>query len=182
MISPWAQLRTLDDAWIGLLHQLGARLHRTDECFVAWLGDEHTLSVAHDQDLDDDDTLAQIILHELCHHWVEGPQSWNQDDWGLNNQTDDDLAREYAALRLQAAVLSTTNLRTYLQPTTDHRWFYEALDRSPLEDPVDAATDAHSIAAAHHGWKRWQEWPQRADLHALLAVSDTLLSSFARAR
>lgn len=182
MTTPWAQLRTLDDAWTAFLHQLGARLHRTDDCFVAWIGTEPTLWVAHDHDLDHDDTLAQIILHELCHHWVEGPQSWNEDDWGLNNQTDEDLYREYAALRLQAALLQTPNLRAHLQPTTDHRWFYEALQNAPLDDPVDAATDARSIAAAHQGWARWQQWPQRPHLQALLDKSDSLLASLARAR
>lgn len=182
MTTPWNTLRTLDDQWIRFLESLGGRVTRSDACFVAWLGESETMLFGHDPELDEDDTLAQIILHELCHHLVEGPQSWAQDDWGLDNMTDDDLDREYAALRLQAAILSTPMLRTYLQPTTDHRWYYEALAAEPLTDTVDSATDAQSQSAALDGWTRWQTWAYRPTLQALLAVSEEALSSFARAR
>ena len=33
--------------------------------------------------LDEDDSLAQIVLHELCHALVEGPESLTKEDWGL---------------------------------------------------------------------------------------------------
>lgn len=182
MSTPWQQLRTLDTAWTQWLHTLGGRIERSDACFVAWLGASSTLLVANDPDLDPDDTLAQIILHEICHHLVEGPHSWAQDDWGLNNQTDEDIAREYAALRLQAALLDTPLLRQYLQPTTDHRWFYEALGDAPLQDAVHPETDPQSRYAAEQGFRHWETWPHRASLQALLGVSDALLSSRARAR
>lgn len=182
MYAPWKTLRGIDDQWVSFLETIGGQVQRSDACFVAWLGDTQTMLIAHDDDLDADDTLAQIILHEICHHLVEGPQSWRQDDWGLDNMTDDDIDREYAALRLQAAILSTPTQRTYLQPTTDHRWFYEALASSPLTDAVDVRTDAQSQSAALEGWTRWQSWPHRAALHALLVVSEGLLSSLARAR
>lgn len=182
MMTPWQHLRTLDAAWTGFLTKRGARIERTDECFVAWLGASHTLLIAHDDDLDADDTLAQIILHELCHHLVEGDESWDQDDWGLNNQTDDHLYREYAALRLQSAILATPRMRAFLQPTTDHRWFYESLGDDPLRDRIESIDDDQSVEAAMRGWTRWIEWPYRDELQALLGVSEALLSSRALAR
>lgn len=182
MTTPWQDLRALDDAWTQGFHSLSARIERSDACFVAWLSENHTLLVANEPELDADDTLAQIILHEVCHHLVEGPQSWDQDDWGLNNQTEDDVAREYAALRLQAALLHTPRLRRYLQPTTDHRWFYETLADDPLRDAVHPATDDESRAAAQRGFARWKKWTHRATFQALLVESDALLSSRARAR
>jgi len=182
MKTPWQHLRTLDAAWTHFLSARGASIERTDACFVAWLGETCTLLVAHDKDLDADDTLAQIILHELCHHLVEGTQSWQEDDWGLNNQTDDHLYREYAALRLQAAILARPLLRQYLQPTTDHRWFYEALREDPLNDAIEGGAAHQSISAAKQGWANWEQWSHRDELQALLDTSEALLSSLARAR
>lgn len=182
MSTPWQALRTLDDAWVEGLQHIGGRVVRSDACFVAWLGDTQTMLIGHDATLDDDDTFAQIILHELCHHLIEGPQSWRQDDWGLDNTTDDDVHREYAALRLQAALLSTPVLRQFMQPTTDHRWFYEALGDEPLSEPVHASTDALSRAPALEGWERWNTWTHRSRIQALLGRSESVLSSRARAR
>lgn len=170
--TPWTALRSLDDAWLGFLHQLGGTLVRSDDCFVSWLGDRQQLLVANEPDLDADDTLAQIILHELCHHLIQGPDSWHEDDWGLNNMTDDDLPNEHAALRVQAALLSTPLQRQYLQPTTDHRWFYESLGDDPLHSAVHAATDARSQSLALEGHTRWQSWAHRAALQQLLEESE----------
>ena len=176
MISPWRALRSLDDAWLALLGDVGGQLARSPDCFVAWLGDSRTLLVADEPDLDDDDTLAQIILHELCHHLVEGPESVDLDDWGLNNMTDDDLANEHAALRLQAAILHRPVLRRYLQPTTNHRWFYEGLGSDPLREAQHPETDAASIRLASAGWERWTRWVHRPALQALLVESEACAS------
>lgn len=176
MSTPWTELRSLDDAWLRFLHHLGGELVRSDDCFVSWLGDRQQLLVANEPELDPDDTLAQIMLHELCHHLVEGPQSWREDDWGLNNMTDDDLPNEYAALRVQAAILSTPLQRQYLQPTTDHRWFYEALGDDPLHRAVHAATDAQSQALALEGHTRWLSWAHKDALLALLRESEDCIA------
>src|SRR5690606_19417193 len=84
------------------------------------------------QTLDADDSLAQMILHELCHALVEGEEALDRPDWGLDNRTDRDLPRERACLRLQAALAAEHGLRTFLAPTTDHRPFYDSLPQAPL--------------------------------------------------
>ena len=132
-------LRALDERWLALLDALGWRLRRDPASWVSWDG-AGTLNVAPDEALDDDDCLAQIVVHELCHLRVEGPDSVRAVDWGLCNLADDHLDREYAALRVQAALLERFGLREVLVPTTDHRWFYEALPGDPLGE-VDTRAD-----------------------------------------
>lgn len=176
MNGVWKALRSHDDHWKNFLQLQGWSVQRTDDCFVSWQSEGAILWVANEADLDADDTLAQIILHELCHHLVEGTDSHQQDDWGLNNMTDDDLPNEYAALRLQAAILGTPLQRQYLQPTTDHRWFYEALGDQPLTQENHATTDPKSILLAQKGWKTWLGWPQRTALQALLVDSEACIS------
>lgn len=178
MSTPWTALRSLDAKWIAFLESLGGQLQRSDDCFVSWLADDARLLVANEPDLDPDDTLAQIILHELCHHLIEGADSWHEDDWGLNNSTDDDLPNEYAALRLQAALLSTPLQRQYLQPTTDHRWFYERLNDAPLYESIDPDTDDRSRALAQQGFAHWENWNARPALLQLLKESEACVSCF----
>lgn len=177
-MNPWTALRGLDDRWLALLTAFDGRIERRDDCFVAWLADTRTLVVGTDRELDADDTLAQIVLHELCHFLCEGLTSDREDDWGLNNMTDDDLPNEYAALRLQAKLLETPVLRTYLQPTTDHRWFFEALGANPLHDAVHPDTDARSRTIAQRGWDTLQRWPLASLLHEELAHTEAFLVKF----
>lgn len=183
MPTPWDIIRQdLDPQWVEFLYVIGGQLERTKHCFVAWIGDRHTLLVAHDDDLDADDSLSQIILHELCHHLIEGEASWHQDDWGLNNQSDDDIHREHAALRLQHHILHTPLCRQYLQPTTDHRWYFEALPSDSLRAHLCSETDAQSAQAASIGNQNWMRWPHRPALQALLAATETRVASFLRSR
>lgn len=174
--TPWRALRHLDGRWIALLGHFNACIERSDSCFVAWLAEPRTLIVGTDDELDADDTLAQIVLHELCHHLCEGLASDRSDDWGLNNMTDDDLPNEYAALRLQAQLLTTPLLRTYLQPTTEHRWFFEALADAPLTDAVHADTEPRSRAIAQRGWEAFQRWNLQGLLLKELAHADAFLA------
>ena len=59
-------------------------------------------------------------------------------DWGLENRDQRDLQREYACLRLQAALLAPYGLAEVLGPTTEHRAYYDGLSQ-PLEGmQVDA--------------------------------------------
>jgi hypothetical protein len=126
-----------DTLWIDLANTLGFDVARMPGAFVAYDG-TGTIAVAPYEDLDDDDCLAQIVLHELCHHWVQGPQSRHALDWGLSNTDAADEAREHLALRLQAALLAPTGLARVLVPTTDFRAYYEQL----LDEGADAVRDA----------------------------------------
>ena len=90
------------------------------------------LTVGSPESLDADDCLAQMILHELCHALVQGPDAFDRPDWGLDNTSERDLHLEHAALCLQAALLDPYGLRDVLAPTTEHRPFYDALPSPPL--------------------------------------------------
>lgn len=126
----------LDGVWLAAANALGLRIVRDSAVYASYDG-RGTLSLAPDADLDPDDCLAQMILHELCHALVQGEASWNQLDWGLfETQTFDeapDFSREYACLRLQAALLRPHGLDRFLAPTTDFRIYYDALPVFPIE-------------------------------------------------
>lgn len=174
--APWTALRALDERWAALLECFGGAIQRSSDAYVSWLSDTRTLIISPDHELDPDDTLAQIVLHELCHHLIEGADSDQYDDWGLDNMGDEHLANEYAALRLQAAILDNERLRTYLNPTTDHRWFYEALGQDPLRDPVEGGLNERSSALAVRGYEHFLGWGLRPKLQEELAICDALLS------
>lgn len=106
---------------------------RSPDAYAATDG-RGTIAIAHDEALDSDDSLAQMILHELCHALVEGEAAWQKPDWGLDNQSERDAPREQACLRTQAALLRPLGLRWVLAPTTEYRSFYDALPLDPLAD------------------------------------------------
>lgn len=132
----------LSHIWLSAATELGLTIRRSPHGYATTDGKGH-LSIAPDGDLDADDCLAQIILHELCHALVQGPDSFTWPDWGLSNDMDEaeqrgDFIREYACLRVQAALLRPHGLRRLLGPTTDFRAYYDALGPDPLTDgPYD---------------------------------------------
>lgn len=176
--APWRALRALDERWITLLQEeFNASLQRSSDAYVSWLADTRTLIVSPDHELDPDDTIAQIVLHELCHHLVEGLASDQSDDWGLDNMSDEHLANEYAALRLQAAITDAHGLRPWLNPTTDHRWFHASLQADPLQDAVHPPSDQASVRLAQRGWESWGRWRLKTRVQAELDAAASLLSS-----
>lgn len=143
-------LRAFDVDAERTLARFGLTLRRSRASFVSYDG-AGTLNVAPDEELDGDDTLLQIVIHELAHAWVEGEASFCREDWGLDNVATGHLDREYAALRLQLALLAPHHLERALHPTTTHRWFYQATMRrgGPQADvlPVDCEAAARSLGA-----------------------------------
>jgi hypothetical protein len=157
----FAALRTLDDAWVALAAEFGFAVVRAEGAYVAYDG-AGTISVAPYHDLDPDDCLAQIVLHELCHHLVEGTGSRGHEDWGLDNITDHDAPRELAALRLQAGLLDRHGLREVLAPTTDFRPAYDAFPHNPFDGPAEEVEPARQALA------RWDADPRSARVDAAL--------------
>ncbi|RMH42028.1 MAG: YkgJ family cysteine cluster protein, partial [Deltaproteobacteria bacterium] len=132
----------LDHIWIEAARRIGLRVVRTDDAYAHTDG-RGVLAIATARHLDPDDSLAQMIFHELCHSLVEGADAFARPDWGLDNETDRDLPRERACLRAQAALAAPLGLREFLAPTTDHRAMYDALP----DDPLAPADDPTSVAA-----------------------------------
>jgi hypothetical protein len=120
------RLRTLDADWVEVISKFGFQIVRNADGWVTYDG-RGTIAVVPNSELDTDDTLAQILLHELLHHFVEGPNSYNLPDWGLDNTSEQHVVKEHANLHLQAAVLDLFGLRDILVPTTTFRTYYEQL-------------------------------------------------------
>ncbi len=113
-----------------------------------------------------------MVLHELCHHFVEGLDSREEWDWGLSNIGDDDEPSEIAAVRLQAALLDPFDLREAFAPTTDFRFEYDQIV-SPFEDNADATV----VAGARAGLARMQAHAAFPELQQLLARAQELRAS-----
>ena len=166
-ISPMAReitheyLDPLDAIWIAAAEGVGLRVERSADAFASSDG-RGRLAIGTRETLDPDDCLAQMILHELCHSLVEGPSSLGREDWGLDNETDRDLAREHACLRVQAALTAPHGLRRVLAPTTEHRAFYDALPTDPLSPRHDPTAIAARLALARSTEPPWSPHLARA--------------------
>ncbi len=155
-------VRATDPLWVELLAQAGFRLARRSTSYV-WYDGRGEVAIAPDEELDADDTLAQIILHEMIHLLVQGEEARTEPDWGLDNLTDSDAHLEEAALVMQRRLLTSWGLEAVLVPTTDFRAYYLA----------EAATEARAdrLEAAEAGWARWLVWPQREAAEAALRAT-----------
>ncbi len=155
-------VRATDPLWVALLEQAGFRLARRSASYV-WYDGRGEVAIAPDEELDADDTLAQIILHEMIHLLVQGEEARTEPDWGLDNLTDRDAYLEEAALLMQLRLLRQWGLEAVLVPTTDFRSYYLA----------EAATEARAdrLQAAAAGWARWLDWPQREAAEAALRAT-----------
>ncbi len=163
----------LDAIWRGTARAFGLRVVRSAEVFASTDG-RGTLTLGTPATLDPDDCLAQMIFHELCHALVQGPESFERPDWGLDNATDRDLEREHACLRVQAKLAGRHGLRGLLAPTTEHRAYYDALGPDPL------AGDARSVELARRALGR-SERPDWAPLHRALRATEQIARLVAEA-
>lgn len=155
----------LDQIWLATAARIGLRVERSGEVYASTDG-RHTLHIGAASTLDADDSLAQMILHELCHSLVEGPDAFARPDWGLDNTGPHDLLREHACLRLQAHLAGRHGLRGFLAPTTEYRAFYDTLGADPFE-PRRAPDTAAAIAGA----RRADHPPWGPHLHEALAAT-----------
>jgi hypothetical protein len=126
----------IDRLWMDAASGCGFRVVRGEAAYASTDG-QGTILIGAPETLDADDSLCQLVLHELCHALVQGEQSWGEVDWGLCNTDDRDDVAEAACLRLQAHLAARHELRAELCPTTSWRAYYEALPADPLS-PVGA--------------------------------------------
>ncbi len=148
-VDPLAQI------WLDCAARIGLRVVRSPDAYASTDG-AGTLVIACDDALDPDDSLAQMIFHELCHSLVQGEDSFARADWGLDNETDRDAWREHACLRVQATLAARHGLRRFFAPSTDYRAdFWDHLPADPLADraaPSTALAIAAVRRAAHPPW------------------------------
>jgi hypothetical protein len=160
-VDPLAQV------WLDGAARLGLRVVRSPDAYASYRPDGRILVIGDDASLDPDDSLAQMIFHELCHALVQGDDAFDRPDWGLDNETDRDAWREHACLRAQAVLAARHGLRRLLAPTTDYRAaFWDRLPDDPLADRADPSVQA-AIAAI----RRAARPPWAPHLDAALAAT-----------
>jgi hypothetical protein len=155
----------LELVWIEAAARLGVLVQRDPTVFASWDG-SGVLRIGVAESLDADDSLAQVILHELCHALVEGPDAFCVPDWGLDVDRPEHVVHEHACLRLQAAFADTCGLRTFFASTTDFRDYYDNLPENPLAD-----TDNAAARLAIAGWHRSRNEPWCHPLQKALAAT-----------
>jgi hypothetical protein len=166
----------LDRVWLSAAASIGLRVERTAETYASTPGNG-VLLLADPSHLDPDDSLAQMILHEICHFLVEGEGAFERRDWGLDNETERDVPREHACLRLQASLAGAYGLRRVLAPTTDFRVFYDGLPEDPFLPRWDPTT-----AMAISGRQRAEKPPWAPHLSQALAATRTIADAAAAFR
>jgi hypothetical protein len=139
-VDPLAQV------WLAVARRIGLRVVRTPDAYAATDG-SGTLAISDDAALDADDSLSQMIFHELCHSLVEGEAAFAQPDWGMDNTGPDHDWREHACLRAQWVLAGRHGLRDLFAPTTDFRTFWDQLAGDVLAATAQIAQVAARFAA-----------------------------------
>ncbi len=164
----------VDLIWLRAAADLGLEIHRSAEVFAAYDG-KGTLTIADVSDFDADDSLAQMIFHEICHWLVAGIRGKHLPDWGLCNTDNRDLIYEHACHRLQAALSAPFGLRDFMGVTTDWRAYWDALPEDPLRDGDDPAI-AIAQAAFHQARLAPFDSVLTRSLSATAAIADAVRS------
>lgn len=123
---------------------------RTDGSGMLWLGPR--------DDLDADDTLCQMLFHEIVHWITNGEASYHLEDWGFPLDDADDV-REFSCLRLQACLADRYGLRGMLGPTGKFREYFDKIPADPLEPLDDSSWEAEIVALAAEAIARAVEPP-----------------------
>jgi hypothetical protein len=139
---------------VGAARRIGLAVTRTPHAYAATDG-HGTLAIGDDATLDADDSLAQMIFHELCHSLVEGEPSFRAPDWGMDNTGPDHDWREHACLRVQWVLANRHGLRGVFAPTTEFRAFWDALSGDVLADRSDRTVQAAILALQRAAQPPW---------------------------
>jgi hypothetical protein len=161
----------LDLVWLAAARELGWTVRRSDEAYASFDG-AGTLTITTPEAFDPDDCLAQMILHEICHALVAGPERAARADFGLETADDRDLVQEHATHRLQAHLAQRWGLRELFAVTTDWRPYWDRLPLHPLGDGNDPA-----IPLARAGLARAERHPFAGALRRAFAATRRIVEA-----
>jgi hypothetical protein len=151
----------LDLIWLACAREVGIEIARSSEVYASFDGVK-TLTLSAREHFDADDSLAQLIFHELCHALVAGRRGARKPDWGMENVDDRDLEQEHACHRLQAALADRHGLREFFAVTTDWRPYWDGLPLDPLAPGDDPAIPLAREAFERATEGRWAKALQYA--------------------
>ncbi len=156
--------------WLATAKRLGIHIRRSPLVFSATDGTGR-LQLSTREDLDPDDCLAQMLLHEICHWAANGEETFHERDWGfaLDGPIDH---REHTGLRLQAWVADQVGLRVMFGPTGDFRQYYDRIPADPLQPIDESEWEAQVVADSAVAIQRIQAPPWHP--HVLQAMEATL--------
>ena len=155
--------------WLSTAQRLGIHIRRSPHVFSATDGSGR-LQLSTRDDLDPDDSLAQMLLHEICHWCTNGAETAQERDWGFDLDGPIDW-REHAALRLQAWLADQVQLRDMFGPTGDFRQYFDRIPSDPLAPIDDSEWEAAVIERAAEAITRIQQPPWHP--HVLEALKAT---------
>ena len=174
----------LDLIWTVAAKAFGLTVERSSEVFAATNG-SGVLKVGTSDTLDSDDSLAQIILHELCHFFVEGYESLREPDWGLDISSRSQRSHELGALRLQAFLANRYGLRKFFASTTDFRNYFDLVPEEALSVEIpdeqlgnySRQEDQQAMELARNGLLNLEKHPAARTMDAALATTRTILDA-----
>jgi hypothetical protein len=160
----------IEALWRAAAERVGFTVVRGRDAYATSDGNG-VIAIADDDLLDHDDSVAQLIFHELCHAITEGDAALALPDWGLENRAEH-VVREHACLRFAAELAGRFGLRAAMAPTTDYRTYYAALPEDPLAAASDVADAAIPMARATRDRFLASRW--RAPVEDALAQTASL--------
>lgn len=162
----------VDLIWFATARRLGLHIRRNPAIFSATDG-SGLLELGPRDSLDADDSVAQMVLHELCHWATNGLETFRERDWGFDLDAELDW-REHSCLRLQAAITSLHGLRALLAPTSGFREYYDAIPDDPFAPLDDSPREQQVVELARLAFRRIQApplgGPVAEALHATAAI------------
>jgi Fe-S-cluster containining protein len=173
-LSPLAHPK-IEQIWTAAAVEIGFQVVRTADAYASSDGAGRIL-IGTDDHLDDDDAVAQLIFHELCHALCEGPERAHLPDWGLDNTGAEPthVVHEHACLRVQNQLAGPHGLRDLMAPTTEYRGYYDLLPIDPLADESDPAVPLARAAVRRACAAPWSDALARALAQTALALEHPL--------
>ena len=132
----------VDLIWLSTARELGLTVRRHPDVYGMTEGDG-ILHLGVRESLDPDDSVAQMLLHEICHWITNGIESYEQRDWGFAMDEGLDL-REHACQRLQCHLADSVGLRDMLGATGEFRQYWDQIPKDPTQ-PLDDSDWERSV-------------------------------------
>jgi hypothetical protein len=160
----------LELIWLSCCHQLQLHVRRDPDIFSMTDG-TGLLALGPRKDLDPDDTVCQMVFHELCHWITNGLETFSKRDWGFPLDAEMD-EREHACQRLQAALADPHGLRDVMAPTGIFRQYYDQIPEDPFEARPDAPEwEAEVIRLAKNAYERARRAPFEGPIQQALEAT-----------